>query len=267
MGLEVFNFVDSLVVTNPVGATDPKSQGDDHLRGIKNVIVNSFPNFTGAMTLTHTALNDAALKGSANTFTALNIFAAVQATSYDGILAADLVDKGATEAITGGWTYDGILFSDLVDKSAAETISGAWDLGVITATSYDGILATNLLGEITAIDTTVVNSSSAQPGYKGAPQRIIAASDSLVLTDMGKSIYLNAGSGQTLTIPANGSVAFPIGTIIPIANDSGNDWTIAITTDTVEKYGGATGSQTLGDNQKAVIEKVTATLWKYASTD
>lgn len=267
MGLEAFNFIDSLVNTNPVGATDPKSQGDDHLRGIKVVLLNSFPNFTGAMSLTHTQLNDAGLKSEANTWTALNGFAAITATSYDSILAANLVDKSAAEAITGGWTYDGILSTNLVDKSAVETISATWNFAAITATSYDGILATNLVGEISAIDTTVVNSDAAQPGYKGAPQRIIGASDSLVLTDMGKSIYLNAGSGQTLTIPANGSVAFPIGTIIPISNDSGNDWTIAITTDTVEKYGGATGSQTLGDNQKAVIEKVTATLWKYASTD
>lgn len=69
MGLEVFNFVDSLVITNPVGATDQKQQGDDHIRGVKTVIVNSFPNFTGAMTLTHLQLNDAAQLSVANVFT------------------------------------------------------------------------------------------------------------------------------------------------------------------------------------------------------
>jgi hypothetical protein len=50
-------FINALVNTNPVGATDPKSQGDDHIRGIKNVILNTFPAITGAVTATHTQLN------------------------------------------------------------------------------------------------------------------------------------------------------------------------------------------------------------------
>jgi hypothetical protein len=50
-------FINALVNTNPVGATDPKSQGDDHIRGIKNVILNTFPAITGAVTATHTEMN------------------------------------------------------------------------------------------------------------------------------------------------------------------------------------------------------------------
>ena len=49
-------FISNLVQTNPA-ATDPESEGDDHLRGIKNVLLNSFPNITGAMTLTQGQLN------------------------------------------------------------------------------------------------------------------------------------------------------------------------------------------------------------------
>lgn len=44
MGLESGTYVDDLVTTNPVGASDPKSQGDDHLRLIKSVLKNTFPN-------------------------------------------------------------------------------------------------------------------------------------------------------------------------------------------------------------------------------
>jgi len=50
-------FIDDLVNTNPVGASDPKSEGDDHIRGIKNVLLNSFPGVTGAVSATHTELN------------------------------------------------------------------------------------------------------------------------------------------------------------------------------------------------------------------
>jgi len=48
MGLESGTFIDDLVVTNPVGATDPKSQGDDHLRLLKAVLKGSFPGTTAA---------------------------------------------------------------------------------------------------------------------------------------------------------------------------------------------------------------------------
>ena len=254
MGLEAGTYISDLNASNPVGASDPKSQGDNHLRLIKSCLLASFPGITGAMTATHTELNYldgvTGKSGTGNlvlsaspTITGTLVAAAITATSYDGIAAANLLDK-----------------------SAAETISGAWDFAAITATSYDGIAATNLLDETAAIDDTVSNTTAAQPGYKGIPQRSLSASASLALTDCAKRIYLTGGSGQTLTIPSNASVAFPIGTAIEIINDGGADWSIAITTDTLEKLNGATGTQTLPDNNKAILEKVTATLWKYSAT-
>lgn len=57
MGLETGSFISALVSTNPVGATDPKSQGDDHIRFIKAKILETFPNVTGAVTATHAELN------------------------------------------------------------------------------------------------------------------------------------------------------------------------------------------------------------------
>ncbi len=51
MGLESATFIDGLVVTNPVGATDQISQGDNHLRLLKDVLKNSFPMITKATQL------------------------------------------------------------------------------------------------------------------------------------------------------------------------------------------------------------------------
>lgn len=48
--------IDSLVRTNPDGA-DFQEFGDDHLRGFKNVLLNTFPNVTGAVTATQNDLN------------------------------------------------------------------------------------------------------------------------------------------------------------------------------------------------------------------
>ena len=71
MGLEAGTHINSLVATNPVGATDPKSQGDDHLRLIKSTILNTFPAITGAVTATHTAINQTSV-GTGGTFPAIN---------------------------------------------------------------------------------------------------------------------------------------------------------------------------------------------------
>lgn len=48
MSLETGNYIGDLVVTNPPPG-DPKSQGDDHLRLLKNALRNGFPGFTGSI--------------------------------------------------------------------------------------------------------------------------------------------------------------------------------------------------------------------------
>lgn len=48
MPLEAAIWITDLVPTNPVGASDTKSQGDDHIRQIKTVLQTNFPNATKA---------------------------------------------------------------------------------------------------------------------------------------------------------------------------------------------------------------------------
>lgn len=54
MALESGTFISDLVVTNPPG-TDDKRQGDDHIRLVKNVLKNTFPNATKAFMLPSSA--------------------------------------------------------------------------------------------------------------------------------------------------------------------------------------------------------------------
>jgi len=56
MALESTTYIDGLVSTNPAG-TDPRSQGDDHLRLIKSAIKTTFPSISGEVTATHVELN------------------------------------------------------------------------------------------------------------------------------------------------------------------------------------------------------------------
>jgi hypothetical protein len=58
MSLELFGFIKDLVASNPLG-TDPKSEGDDHLRGLKSTLKAQFSGFTQgkAITLTEDQIN------------------------------------------------------------------------------------------------------------------------------------------------------------------------------------------------------------------
>jgi hypothetical protein len=97
-------------------------------------------------------------------------------------------------------------------------------------------------------------------GYIGIPQNTRSAGYQLVIGDAGKHIYVTATS--TVTIPANGTVAFPIGTAISIIAATGVTVTIAITTDTMYLAGtGPTGSRTLAAFGMATAVKVTSTAW------
>ena len=61
MGLESVTYISDLVATKPVSA-DPKSEGDDHIRNIKSAIKTTFPNISGAVTVTHSDLNTVTAK-------------------------------------------------------------------------------------------------------------------------------------------------------------------------------------------------------------
>lgn len=67
MALETATYTSDLVVTNPTGS-DPLAFADDHLRLIKSSIKNTFPNISGAVTKTHTQINDG-LEKSGGTMT------------------------------------------------------------------------------------------------------------------------------------------------------------------------------------------------------
>jgi len=56
MALESVTYISDFEAGNPLG-TDPRSEGDNHIRNIKTGILASLPNITGAMTATHTELN------------------------------------------------------------------------------------------------------------------------------------------------------------------------------------------------------------------
>jgi hypothetical protein len=111
----------------------------------------------------------------------------------------------------------------------------------------------------TSLATQSTTTSSAVLALNGVPQNVQASGYTLVLGDAGKHVAIASG---TLTIPANGSVAFPIGTVVTIYNNANTTRSVAITTDTLRQGGTAnTGSRTIAVYGVATILKVASTEW------
>ena len=118
-----------------------------------------------------------------------------------------------------------------------------------------------LLTPTSAVPTATNAAAASGFGFIGLPQVSTATGLSLTATHAGKHIYTTA-TGQTHTIPANGSVPLQIGTTIVFINQGAITTTIAITTDTLTLAGTTTtGSRTLGSNGMATAVKVGSTSW------
>ena len=101
-------------------------------------------------------------------------------------------------------------------------------------------------------------------GYLNIPQNSQSAAYTLTLADSGKHIFHPAddANARTYTIPANSSVAYPIGTALTFINMTTQVVTIAINTDTMYLSGtGTTGSRTLAQYGSASAIKITSTSW------
>lgn len=106
-------------------------------------------------------------------------------------------------------------------------------------------------------------------GYLNIPQQSFSAAYPIVLADSGKHLYHPVGdaNARQVTIPANGSVPFELGTAITIVNDSPNDVTVVITTDVLTYADvGVITTLTIPQYNQATILKVTTTQWNASGT-
>jgi len=148
-------------------------------------------------------------------------------------------------------------------------------LGVATATSVNKFTLTAPATAAT-LNTRADNLTHSLPEISGnltieqLQQNIQSAAYTLVLSDSGKHILHPTAdtTARIFTIPANASVAYPIGTAVTFVNQvSGGVVTIAITTDTMRLAGaGTTRSRTLAANGICTALKLTATQWIISGT-
>lgn len=116
MGLETSTYIDGLVVTNPVGSSDTKAQGDDHLRLLKSTIKATFPNLTGAVTSDQTELNH--LDGATGVTGTGNTVRSASPT-FSGTVTAETI---AANAVSGTLSGNGVSITAL---NATQLTSGS----------------------------------------------------------------------------------------------------------------------------------------------
>lgn len=118
---------------------------------------------------------------------------------------------------------------------------------------------------VTSAGRTVIADTSFNyytAGYLEVPQTPVSGNYTCVLSDSGKSIVSVTASALTITIPANASVPYPVGTVITFSTINGAG-TVSITCgDTMYLAGtGTTGTRTLANNGIATAIKVGSTQW------
>ena len=176
-----------------------------------------------------------------------------RATAGTGV--AEELSLGTALSVSGGTLA--VTNVPVANGGTGATTAGAalTALGAAAAGANTDITALDQDVTITATGTIATNTL----GYRGLPQNSKTGAYTLALADQGTMINTTTGG---VVIPANGSVAFPIGATIVIFNNSGSSQTISITTDTLRLAGSAnTGSRTLAQYGLATCAKVAATTW------
>ncbi len=191
---------------------------------------------------------------------------ATDGTKLDGIETAATADQTSIVGITGTKAQ----FDTAVTDGSIAYVGGAHHDGFSDFVANEHIAEASLsIAETQIPDGSILARLASDEVITGAwsvPSTIVgtATNKTLVLTEAGKTIrFTGTSAGLVLTIPANSSVAFPIGTFIGVTNANTNDITVAITTDTL-RWGAdnSTGTRTLAPGADAVFQKVTATEWK-----
>ncbi len=158
MTVEAATYISQLNAALPDG-TDPKSEGDNHLRLLKSVLQATLPNVTGAVTPTHTELNYVD-----------GVTSAIQ-TQLDGKIASDS-DLAAIAALS----TSGLIARTGSGTAATRTITAP--AAGITVTNGDGVAGNPTLvlaNDLAALEGLASTGMIARTGDGMAAVRTITA--------------------------------------------------------------------------------------------
>ena len=173
-------------------------------------------------------------------------------------LGAKSITKSGTTALVAGDLVNGQVYLIEYDGTRFQLInpSTSTPTGILPIAN-GGTGTTGTTANLTVDGTDAV-------GFRNIPQNSQSAAYTLVLADSGKHIFHPStdANARTYTIPANSSVAYPIGTAVTFINMTSQVVTIAITSDTMYlSSAGTTGSRSLAQYGSATAIKMTSTTW------
>lgn len=193
MSLESGTFVQDLQQTNPPG-TDKKKQGDDHLRLIKTVLKNNFPNATRAQYFARAravtasggiaATDMAATIAADATGGAISLSLPTLAAGDDGWVVTVIKSDVSANTVTMTGTVNGVANFVLTRQFEGATFiwGGAAWFGIRLRPSIGTIdLTSNSVTDTVLRDSNQVSVIGRSVNSVGDPGDIIAASDGLVL--------------------------------------------------------------------------------------
>jgi hypothetical protein len=174
------------------------------------------------------------------------------------ITTSGTITLGGTLAVANGGTGATTLSGVVIGNGTSAFTTKTNPTGAFVGTTDSQTLTNKTLEASNSVnDTGTIAATSV--GFRGIPQNSQTSGYTLALTDAGKHISITTGG---ITIPANSSVAFPVGTTIVIYNNGASAQNIAITTDTLRLAGTATtGTRSLAQRGVATCIKVASTEW------
>ena len=147
--------------------------------------------------------------------------------------------------------------------AATTPVAGTEVLPIVQSGTTVKLAISNLSPGLGPLSTNTVDGTNLV-GFMNIPFNSQSAAYTTVLADSGKVIFHPStdANARTYTIPANGTVAYPVGTAITFINMTSQVVTIAITTDTMYlSSAGTTGSRSLAQYGSATAIKLTSTTW------
>ena len=243
-----------IYTTTPVTATDKQGVLADTSGGAFTVTLPATPS-TGAQVV----VADAGSSWGTNNLTVARNGSTINGTAEN--LVCDI------SGVSVQFVYDGTTWEVYAQVGGnggnAVTLTGVQTLTNKTLTAPT--LTTPALGTPasgTLSNCTVDGTNSV--GYLNIPQNSQSTAYTLVAADAGKHILHPStdANARTFTIPANSSVAYPIGTAITFVNMTSQVVTIAITSDTLTlSPAGTSGSRSLAQYGSATALKIGSTQW------
>jgi hypothetical protein len=203
MGLETVTNIADLVATNPT-SSDPKSQGDDHIRNIKSALLHDFAGFAGAILVTGVD------GGAADVYTLTPASAIVAYTSKMLILFVPTATNLTTSPTIN---ISGLGAKSLKDVAGNAPLAGDFVAGRPYLGEYDGTdvrmmaitknyadqLAMSAVlpaqpGTAAAYNLQSLTGSAAWELKNSLIRRAITGADTVGLADIGNLIEITSGT-------------------------------------------------------------------------